>query len=36
MERLWKDAVANLKKTTKTFSLRLRAQNYLAMEVLWN
>jgi hypothetical protein len=25
-----------LKKTTKTFSLRLRAQNYLAMEVLWN
>jgi hypothetical protein len=32
---MWKEAVANLSKTTKAFSLRLRVQNYLAMEVLW-
>jgi hypothetical protein len=30
LERMWKEAVWNLGKTIKTFSLRLRVENYLA------
>jgi len=30
MEIMWKEAVLNLRKPTKTFSLRLHVENYLA------
>jgi hypothetical protein len=34
LERMWKEAVLNLRKTTKPFSLRLRVENYLATVLL--